>query len=121
MNEIKSSIRGVTIDSGMKMPYFWELQTHAYYGYLIGILLVIFLQAYWNYEYYNKKTKSVYVMKRLPDSKEYTRTIWGAPMIQALFIVLIMIVQTILDLCLYAFVTPQLALHPDFLSHILPF
>ena len=121
MNEIKSSIRGVTIDSGMKMPYFWELQTHAYYGYLIGILLVIFLQAYWNYEYYNKKTKSVYVMKRLPDSKEYTRTIWGAPLIQAFFIVLIMIVQTILDLCLYAFVTPEIALDPDYLSHVLPF
>ena len=121
LNEIKNSIKEITIDSGVKMPYFWELETHAYYGYLIGILLAIFLQAYWNYEYYNKKTKSVYVMKRLPDCKEYTRTIWGAPMIQALFIVLIMIVQTILDLCLYAFVTPQLALHPDFLSHILPF
>ncbi|MDO4487003.1 MAG: hypothetical protein Q4C46_10505 [Bacillota bacterium] len=121
LNEIKSSIKGITIDSGMKMPYFWELEIHAYYGYIIGILLAFFLQAYWNYEYYNKKTKSVYVMKRLPDSKEYMRTIWGAPLIQALFIVLIMIVQTLLDLCLYVFVTPELALHQDYLSHILPF
>ncbi|MGN0703432.1 MAG: hypothetical protein ACI4LD_02605, partial [Lentihominibacter sp.] len=58
---------------------------------------------------------------RLPDSREYMRTIWGAPLMQALFIVLIMIVQTVLDLCLYAFVTPDIALHPDYLSHLLPF
>ena len=103
------------------MPYFWELQEHTYYGYILGILLVLIVQTYWNYAYYNKETKSVYVMKRLPDRKEYSRTIWVTPVIEAVFIAVIMVVHTMLDLCLYAFVTPDIALYPDYLSHILPF
>ena len=121
MRAIESSIKGITIDSGTQMPYFWELQEHTYYGYIIGILLVLIVQTYWNYVYYNKETKSVYVMKRLPDRKEYSRTIWATPVIEAVFIAVIMVVHTMLDLCLYAFVTPDIALYPDYLSHILPF
>lgn len=121
LSVIKNSIKAITIDSGVKMPYFWDLQEHSYYGYLVGILLALFLQAYWNYKYYNKKTKSVYVMKRLPDQKEYSRTIWGAPAIQALFIAMIMVLHTVIDLCMYSFVTPKIALYSDYLAHILPF
>ncbi|MDO4546314.1 MAG: hypothetical protein Q4C25_09160 [Bacillota bacterium] len=121
LNEIEDSIKGITIDPGVRMPYFWDLQEHTYYGYILGILLVLFLQAYWNYEYYNKKTKSVYVMKRLPDRKEYHRTIWVVPGIQALAIAVIMVVQTLVDFCLYVFATPDIALYSDYLSHILPF
>ena len=121
LSAIKSSINGVTIDSGIKMPYFWELQEHTYYGYIIGILLVLIVQTYWNYVYYNKETKSVYVMKRLPDRKEYQRTIWTAPVIEALCIAMIMVFHTAVDLCLYAVATPEIALHSDYLAHILPF
>lgn len=121
LNAIEDSIQGITIDASMKMPYFWELQAHTYYGYFLGILLVLIVQIYWNYAYYNKETKSVYVMKRLPDRKEYLRTIWVAPVIQAFSIIVIMAVHTVIDLCLYIFVTPEVALYPDYLSHILPF
>ena len=121
MEQITKGIKGVTIDSAVKMPYFWELQDNAYYGYIIAILLVLFLQAFWNYEYYNKKTKSVYVMKRLPDRKEYKRTIWVSPIIQAVAIIVIMIVHTGVDLLLYAFATPDIALPADYISYILPF
>ena len=121
MNEISSSIKGITIDSGLKMPYFWDLQAHSYYGYIVAVLLVLFIQAYWNYAYYNKETKSVYVMKRLPDRKEYQRTIWTAPVIEALCIAMIMVFHTAVDLCLYAVATPEIALHSDYLAHILPF
>ena len=121
MEQITKGIKGVTIDSAIKMPYFWELQDNAYYGYIIAILLVLFLQAFWNYEYYNKKTKSVYVMKRLPDRKEYKRTIWVSPIIQAIAIIVIMIVHTGVDLLLYAFATPDIALPADYISYILPF
>lgn len=121
LTEITGNIKGITIDSAAKMPYFCDLQAHTYYGYIIAILLVLFLQAYWNYEYYNKKTKSVYVMKRLPNQKEYSRTIWIAPIMQASFIAIIMIVHTVIDLCVYVFATPEIALYSDYLSHILPF
>lgn len=121
LNKITSGIKGVTIASGMKMPYFWELEAHTYYGYLIGVLMVLFLQAYWNWEYYNKKTKSVYVMKRLPDKREYPRTIWTAPALQACFIVMIMAAHTVIDLCVYVLGTPELALQQDYLARILPF
>ena len=121
MEQITKVIKGVTLDSAVKMPYFWELQDNAYYGYMIAILLALFLQAFWNYEYYNKKTKSVYVMKRLPDRKEYKRTIWISPIIQAAAIAVIMIIHTALDLLLYAVATPGIAFPADYLSYILPF
>lgn len=118
---IKESVKGVTLAAGVKMPYFCDLQEHAYYGYIFGMLMVACLQTYRNYEYYNKKTRSVYVMKRLPDRKEYSRTIWVAPVIQALLIALIMAAHTALDLCMYILATPKIALYPDYLSHLLPF
>ena len=121
LKEIDTSIKGISIASGVEMPYFWELQEHSYYGYIIGILMVVFLQAYWNYEYYNKKTKSVYVMKRLPDRKEYLKTIWVAPIIQGCCVAMIMIVNIVIDLCVYLVATPEIALHADYMAHILPF
>lgn len=121
LNVIESNIKGITIDASVKMPYFWDLQEHSYYGYIMGILMVLFIQAYWNYAYYNNETKSVYVMKRLPDRKEYQRTIWGTPVIEAFYIVVIMVLHTAVDLCLYAVATPQIALNADYLTHILPF
>lgn len=121
LNKIQSSIKGITIVSGVKMPYFWDLEAHTYYGYIIAILMVLFLQAYWNYEYYNKKTKSVYVMRRLPDRREYPKTIWVAPIMQALFIAMIAVIHTAIDFCVYVLSTPEIALHADYLSHILPF
>lgn len=87
----------------------------------MAVLLTLFLQAYWNYEYYNKKTKSVYVMKRLPDRKEYMKTIWIAPVMQACCIVAVMMANTMIDFCIYAFITPDIALPVDYMSHILPF
>lgn len=121
LTEIKSSIKGTMIGRDMGMPYFWELQEHTYYGYILAILLTLFLQAYWNYEYYNKKTKSVYVMKRLPDRKEYMKTIWIAPVIQTCCIVAVMMANAMIDFCIYAFITPDIALPADYMSHILPF
>ena len=121
LNAINNSIKGITIDSGLKMPYFWQLQEHTYYGYILAMLLVLFIQAYWNYAYYNKETKSVYVMKRLPDRKEYGRTIWISPVIEAISIAVIMVAHTLTDLCMYVVATPDIALYPDYLSHILPF
>lgn len=121
LNQLRGAIKGVTIEAGMQMPYFWELQQHTYYGYIAAILAAFFLQAFWNYEYYNKKTKSVYVMKRLPDRKEYPRTIWVTPALQAAVIVVIMAAQTVFDACLYMLATPDIALKADYLTRMLPF
>lgn len=121
LNTIGKSIKGVSIAAGVYMPYFWELQAHTYYGYILAILLALFVQAYWNWEYYNEKTKSVFVMKRLPDSKAYIRFIWTTPVMQAIFIAVIMAANTVIDLAVYVVGTPELALHQDYLSHILPF
>lgn len=121
MNEITGSIKGVTIDNAVRMTPFWELQEHAYYGYILAVLMALFFQAYSNYRYYNKTTKSVYVMKRLPACKEYRRTIWIGPLIQALIIAAVMFIQTLADLCLYIFITPDIALPADYLSQIIPF
>ena len=120
MKAIENSMKGATIDSGMKMPYFCELQEHTFYGYLLAIALVLIMQGYWNWAYYNKETKSVYVMKRLPNRKEYPRTIWVSPVIQAVLIALLAVAHTLIDLCLYM-TTPDLALHGDYLTQIFSF
>lgn len=118
---IKDNMKGVTLDSELMMPYFWDLQEYTYVGYIIAIFAVVLLQVYWNYAYYNKETKSVYVMKRLPDRKEYARTIWIAPVIQGIAIAAIMILHTVIDLCCYVVATPEQALHSDYLAHIFSF
>ncbi|MGI6766279.1 MAG: hypothetical protein ACOX4R_03555 [Lentihominibacter sp.] len=110
MRVIARSIKGVTIEPGVAMPYFWELQNHTLYGYFAAILLVFIVQAYWNYSYYNKETKSVYVMKRLPDRKEYARTIWVTPLIEALVIAVIMIGNIFIDYGIYTIFTPDVAI-----------
>ena len=110
LKAIESSIKGVTIDSGIKMTPFWELQQHTYYGYIFAIIAVALIQAYWNYSYYNKETKSVYVMKRLPNRREYTKTIWLGPIIEAVIIATVMIVHTLIDYCWYMLATPDIAL-----------
>ncbi len=116
---ISRSIKGATIEPGISMPYFSELLTHTLYGYFAAILAAFIVQAYWNYAYYNKETKSVYVMKRLSDRKEYPRTIWVAPLIESVIILIIMIVNLAVDLGIYVFGTPDIALRPDYLMHIL--
>ena len=60
-------------------------------------------------------------MKRLPDRKEYKRTIWISPIMQAITITVIMIIHTAVDFFLYAVVTPDIALPTDYMSYILPF
>ena len=40
---------------------------------------------------------------------------------EALIIVLIMVGNILVDLGVYAFFTPDIALHSDYLSHLLPF
>lgn len=110
LKAIESSIKGVTIDSGIKMTPFWELQQHTYYGYIFAIIAVVLIQAYWNYSYYNKETKSVYVMKRLPNRREYTKSIWLGPVIEAVIIAVVMIVHTLIDYCWYILATPDIAL-----------
>lgn len=120
LKEIEAGMKGATIDSGLKMPYFWDLMDHTYYGYLLAAVLVLAMQIYWNWAYYNKETKSVYVMKRLPNRKEYPRTIWISPVIEALLILLFMAAHTLVDIGLYM-TTPDLALHADYLSKMLPF
>lgn len=52
--------------------------------------------------------------------KEYPRTIWVSPVIEAIIIILIMMVSLVSDLVIYALVTPDAALHADWMSHILP-
>ena len=110
LKAIESSIKGVTIDSGIKMTPFWELQQHTYYGYIFAIIAVVLIQAYWNYSYYNKETKSVYVMKRLPNRREYPKSIWLGPIIEAVIIATVMIVHTLIDYCWYILATPDIAL-----------
>ena len=119
INVISRSIKGVTIEPGVSMPYFSVLLAHTMYGYIAAIIAVFIVQAYWNYAYYNKETKSVYVMKRLSDRKEYPRTIWVAPFIESMIILIIMIVNLAVDLGIYIYGTPDIALRPDYLMHIL--
>ena len=49
-------------------------------------------------------------MKMLPDRKEYRKTLWAAPLIQALFIVMIMVLHIVIDFCIYTIGTPGIAL-----------
>lgn len=115
------NLQEIRISGSGYMAYFNSLMEYSCLGYAGAMLLVPVLQAYWNYCYYNKETKSVYVMKRLPDRSLYSRSIWAVPVLEAMIICAVMLANAAADFLIYLIVTPDTALRPDYLYHILPF
>ena len=94
------------LGDGALMPTFLEL----FEGRLDGLLLLIVclpLLAVYHYIYHYQGSKSIYLMRRLPNRLTLHRRCWTVPVLAAVGLLLLAGVLFLLDLGLYYWITPQ--------------
>ena len=75
----------------MLVPYFWVFMG---------------LEVWDCYDYHKKSTKSIYLMRRLPDKWELHRRCWGRPVIHCILSLLAVAAMTLVYFLLYLTLTP---------------
>lgn len=87
------------------MEPFFELFGRSLGGYLIVILCMLAGVAV-RYAYYWQGSKSIYLMRRLPDRKYLHRTCWVVPLIRIEMCVLVAVASVLLCFVIYVTMTP---------------
>lgn len=93
------------LDVGRKIPPFFQLVGDSMMCFLLGILflgMVFFL----HYNYYRKDSKSIYLMKRLQDSKILIKSYLGTPIVYGSIFLVSGICLLIFYYGIYRFITP---------------
>lgn len=97
---------------GAIMPDFAELLGTSLSGFLITALSMAGLLAY-HYLYHFQGSKSIYLMKRLPDRLELWRRCLSLPVLAAVLSLCIAAVLLAVYFGIYLLVTPEVCLTPD--------
>ena len=95
----------VLID-GMMMPDFIDLVEHAFLGFFIAMLLALAFALY-HYAFHYQGSKSIYLMRRLPNRLELHRRCWTVPVAAALIIAAVMVLTFLFYFAIYLLVTPD--------------
>lgn len=96
---------------GAVMANFSEVLGSALLGFLIVLLLTIPLAAY-HYFYHYQGSKSIYLMRRLPDRWELLRRCVSLPVAVAAFMLLIAVLLLFLYYGIYCLATPEGCMRP---------
>jgi len=91
--------------TGTMMPEFLSLLKNALVGFLILAVAMLGFIAY-HYMYYYKDSKSIYLMKRLPDKLEIHRCCISIPLMAASASVVTAILMTFIYFLIYILFTP---------------
>lgn len=103
--------RKVLIEGAM-MTDFIDLVEYAFLGFFLAILLALAFGLY-HYAYHYQGSKSIYLMRRLPNRFELHRRCWSVPLAAALIITAVMVLIFFLYFAFYFFITPEGCLAPD--------
>ena len=125
-NELGNAIKGLYYQGigiavkifmpGAEMPTFENLIHRSFFGLLIIMLYAIVVTVQ-NYLYYYRKSKSIYVMKRLNNPLELHIRALGLTVAALAAAILIVLVLTALYALLYVKITPAGYAHPiDFVE-----
>ena len=88
------------------MPAISTLLAHTRAGFvLLGVLLVVLLVSH--YRYYRQGSMSIYLMKRLPDRREYRRRNLSLILILAAVSLAVMVVMSLTHYGMYLLFTPK--------------
>ena len=103
--------RTKVLNMDMRMPGFFVLVDDGFDVLLLGcvFLVIVFMM---HYDYYRRGSKSIYLMKRLIDSKDLRKTYIGTPCIYGLIFLVTGLVLSAIYYVIYRFVTPQMCLIP---------
>lgn len=96
-------------DSRFYMPSFAEMMDSRYYLFLVAALIMAVL-AVQNYRYHLQGSKSIYLMRRLPDQKDFARRCLTLPAMGILAIIFSAAILTGLCYCSYIINTPEVYL-----------
>lgn len=96
---------------GRFMPDFADLLGSHLYGFLIVALCMLAVVVY-HYVYHRQGSKSIYLMRRLPDGMELHRRCWALPVLCALGSILLAFVLLLIYYAIYMLVTPDACLTP---------
>lgn len=91
---------------GAQMAPFVELAAPALVGFVVLALMMLCFVPY-HYAYFRQGSRSVYLMKRLPQKGEYSRRIWTVPLLAALIALLLAVLVGGVYLTYYLSKTPQ--------------
>ena len=96
---------------GMMMPDFIDLVEHAFLGFFIAMLLALAF-AFYHYAFHYQGSKSIYLMRRLPNRFELHRRCWTVPVAAALIIAAAMVLTFLFYFAIYLLATPEGCLAP---------
>lgn len=96
-------------DQWVYMPSFGEMMENRYYLFILMTLLMGALVIY-NYKYHFQGSKSIYLMKRLPDKKDLTRRCLTLPLLGILACIILAVIVTGLCYWVYMTNTPEVYL-----------
>lgn len=94
------------LKDGVFMEGFSLLSEGIFKGFYLGVLLLGIL-ALCHYHYYYQGSKSIYLMKRLPDRKVLLKSCICVPVVLGIFSIILMIVLSLLYFGFYMWVTPE--------------
>lgn len=94
------------LKEGVFMERFSLLSDGIFRGFYLGVLLLGIL-AICHYTYYYQGSKSIYLMKRLPDRKMLLKSCICVPVVLGIFSVVLMTVLSLFYFGFYTWVTPE--------------
>lgn len=99
------------IEEGAQMLPFEDLIAGRMYGFVfVAIILVVWTVGHYAYHYGDQGSKSIYLMKRLPDKWELHKRCLTLPVIGAVIAVLVVVLLLGIYLGVYLIFTPQVCL-----------
>lgn len=115
--EYNSSLKEYVLIPGAQMPSFRFLLTNSPLGHtmacfvLLAVLMLVLIVG--RYHSFYEGSRSIYLMKRLPDRWELHRRCLPLPLLAALLVLLSAAALTLLYFGLYLLITPSACLPPN--------
>ncbi|MCD7948415.1 MAG: hypothetical protein LUG13_09075 [Oscillospiraceae bacterium] len=98
---------------GRMMPDFITMLGDKLLGLLILAVFIFAFATLSHYAYYYSGSKSIYLMRRLPNRFELHRRALLVPLLSAFVFVLVALVLFFIDYAVYMTLTPEACLRPD--------
>ena len=100
------------LKEGVKIQSFYTLNELFYSMFLI-LSIVMLGHIVYNYAYYHKGSKSIYLMKRLPNGFEIHRRALTVPLLSVAATAAIAIISIFIYFIIYVLATPKICLPHD--------
>ena len=106
------------LEKGYDMAYFYDVLGNAFSWFPI-VIAVMLLTIVIHYAHHHSGSKSIYLMRRLPDKWELHRRCITAPAVSALVALLVAVILFFIFYAAYMILMPEVCLKPGQLEQLL--